>query len=107
MKATANDYISGFADVDDPGPEVEQIPGVARKFSPLFSNHVRLSRSGGVAEVVFSTLMLTFLADEARGARKQGSAFPMVPVALLHSPIPVHYRLVCQLLDNLDDEDEK
>jgi hypothetical protein len=107
LKRTSHDYISGFADVEDPGPEIEQIPSAGRRFSPLFSNHLRLSRSGGTAEIVLSTLMLTFLADEARGSRKPGTVFPMVPVALLHSSIPVHYRFVCQLLDTIEPENDE
>jgi hypothetical protein len=103
LKKTAKKYLSAFASVEDPGPEIENIP-TARRFSPLFSNHVRMSRSGGTAEVVFSTIMLTFIADEAQGTRKPGP-FPLVPVALLHSTIPVHYRLICQLLDDVNDAD--
>ena len=103
LKTSVKEYLPGFSDTEDPGPEVEKLPIGVRRFSPLFSNHVRLARSGENAEISFYTLMLTFIADEVRGIRKKNSPMPLVPVALVHSSLPVHFRLLCRLLDGVKE----
>jgi hypothetical protein len=101
LRASAEPYLPGFTGIEDPGDETEELPVGARRFSPLFSNHVRLARSGGSAEIVFCTIMLTHIADVMNDLRKVGDKIPLVPVALLHSSVPVHYRFLLRVLEGI------
>jgi hypothetical protein len=101
LKEGAASYLPGFAGTEDPGESVEVMPQ-ARCFSPLFGNHVRLSRSGKTAEIVIFTMLLTLIIDKMKNVGKKRDEFPIAPVALFHSSIPIHYRLICKLLDGID-----
>jgi hypothetical protein len=105
MKASVAGYLPDFAGVGRPAADTEKIASSFRRFSPLFSNHVRLARSGGCAEMAFYTTMLSLIVDEITGRRRKSrnsSDFPLIPVALLHSDVEVHYLLVCRLLEGVD-----
>jgi hypothetical protein len=101
LKDSVAQYLPRLSGTQDPGPDVEDIPHAVRRFSPLFSNHVRMAHSGGTAEIAFYMITLSQIADEIRGQRKKGAPMPVLPVALLHSAISVHYRFICRVLDNV------
>jgi len=104
LRHSAEKYLSNFAGAASAPSETEKLPAEARRFSPLFSNHVRLSRSGKNAEVIFYTVPLSFIADEIAGRRKPKSDMSLIPVAILHSSDSVHYRLLNRLLDDIPDK---
>lgn len=97
-------YLPTLSGVKDPGEEVERLGVPERRFSPLFTNNIRLARSGETAEIACYMIMLSLLADELGGRRKKDSQMPVVPVALLHSTVPIHYRFICRLLDGVKIE---
>lgn len=101
LKESSTKYLPAFVGTEDPGEKVEALPD-ARRFSPMFGNHIRLSRSGQSAEIAIFSIMLTILVDRLNGKGKTRDTFPLIPVALLHSSIPVHYRFICKLLDGLE-----
>src|SRR5258708_4354856 len=64
LRESVEKYLSGFSGAGEAGQETEKLPAGARRFSALFSNHVRASRSGETAELVFYTMPLALLVDE-------------------------------------------
>jgi hypothetical protein len=103
MRKSVESYLPSLSGVGDPGEKIEEFGVPERRFSPLFTNHIRLARSGDTAEIACYMAMLTFLADEIVGRRKKGSSMPLVPVALLHSTVPIHYRFICSVLDGVKE----
>ena len=102
LREGSKDYLPGFAGTEDPGEEVELLPDV-RRFSPMYGNHVRLSRSGKSAEVAIFTMLLSELVDRLRDTKQKSSDFPLIPVGLFHSNFPIHYRLMCKLLEGVEE----
>lgn len=97
LKASAKSYLQDFAlNSDNQRP---QVPGGVKQFSPLFANYVRLARSGKTAEIAFLTVQLHDIANAASGATPKNKITEPVQVALLHSDIETHQRLVLEMLD--------
>ena len=94
LRQSAKQYITQFKNTT---PIDEQPLPAARQFSPLFANHVRLSRTGECAEIVLYTVPIMAIASAARGQGVTG-AVNCVQVGLLHSDTEVHERLVLNLL---------
>jgi hypothetical protein len=103
MLKSVKEYLPTLSGVGDPGEAVEDFGTPERRFSPLFTNHIRLARSGDTAEIACYMVMLSFLADEVAGRRKKDSSMPVMPVALLHSTVPIHYRFICSVLDGVKE----
>ena len=61
LLGSATEYLPGFTGVADPGPAIEELPNPSKRFSPLFSNHIRLARSGDTAEIAFYAILLNFI----------------------------------------------
>lgn len=102
LKESSKDYLPGFAGIEDPGEAVELLPE-GKRFSPMFGNHVRLSRSGKSAEIAIFTIMLCLMIDKMKNAGKKRDELPLVPVGLFHSTIPIHFRLICKLLEGIEE----
>lgn len=96
MKAATKNYIGTFGDV--PTREADILPN-ARQFSPLFSNHARVSYAGDSAEIAFFTILLHDIANATKGALSPNVKIPCVQVALLHSDITVHRQLILELMN--------
>lgn len=96
MKRSLKDYVGTFGDV--PTKETDVLPS-ARQFSPLFSNHARVSYAGHSAELGFFTILLHDIANATKGILPGNSKVPCVQVALLHSDITVHRQLIIELMN--------
>jgi hypothetical protein len=94
-KQSAKEYIAAFADVP---PYLSGTLPSARQFSPLFSNHIRLSFAGNSSEIAFFTVLLTDIANATKGVLAEKSTIPCVHVALAHSDNTVHRQLVLELM---------
>ena len=95
LKESATNYLRDFAEIEP--VSVQPLP-MGKYFSPMFSNHVRLARSGDSGEIAFFTVPLHDIANAARGNISRGASVRAVQVALLHSDVAVHYRLVLELI---------
>ena len=102
LRRGAESYLPTLVGVGDAPEDTERLPAGSRRFSSLFSNHVRASRTGAVAEIGFYTIPISAIADEVQGRRRKGD-ISVVPVALLHSSTEVHYRLLNRLFENLPE----
>lgn len=88
-------YIEEFGQV--PSYAGPALPSV-RTFSPLFSNHLRASRSGSSGEFAFYTVPLKDVAQAAKGQMAASIKVSCVQVALLHSDVALHQQVVLALL---------
>lgn len=95
LRESAKQYISQFTNLDP--FDVAPLPA-SRQFSPLFANHVRLSRGGGCAEIALYTVPLMAVASAAQGLASSNAVVDCVQVGLLHSDLQTHERLVLTLL---------
>jgi|GEM_PF-3714284 len=99
-------YLPTIANVGDAPADTEKLPSGVKRFSNLFSNQIRFSRSAEIGEIALYTIPLSFLADEIHGRRKPKGDMPIVAVALLHSDVKVHCRLINRLLEGVPSEIE-
>jgi hypothetical protein len=94
LRESSAEYIQQF---ENTIPQAQpNLPGV-RQFSPLFANHIRLSKSGTVGEISLYTVPIMQIASAARG-QKNSTVVSCVQVGLLHSDILTHEQLILQLL---------
>lgn len=97
LKESAKSYLQDFSLRSDYHPI--QVPGGVKQFSPLFANYVRLARSGKTGEIALLTVQLHEIANAASGVSPKEKITEPVQVALLHSDMDTHQRLVIEMLD--------
>ena len=95
LRESAKTYIANFVDV--PPYKSIEMP-VAKQFSPLFANIVRLAHSGDAAELCFYTVTLSDIAQVAMGVAKASDKTAAIPTALMHSGLLIHQQVVIELL---------
>ena len=96
LAESAKRYIQEFSP-SAPSLVLKSVPD-ARQFSPLFSNNVMVSKSGTMGEVQFQTVLLNDIANLSLGRVTPETEFSTVEVALMHSTVQIHERLVLDLV---------
>lgn len=100
-RMSVEQYLPGLSGTEEAPSDTGKLPAGVKRFSNLFCNHIRLSHSGECAEVALYIIPMSLIADEILGRRKPKGDMPVVPVAMLHSDMSVHYRFINQLLDGI------
>lgn len=95
LKESTAKYLQQIAMV----PNAAAMPPMplTRMFTPLFSNHVSLARSGNAGEIAFYTVMLSDIANAARGNLPDNKVEP-IHVAVLYSDIETQLRFALELI---------
>lgn len=102
LKQFSDSAVTYVQDLGEPVPFAgPHIPSTARVFSPLFSNHIRIARSGSSAEFAFYTIPLKEIAQAAKGNLPANAQVDCVQVALLHSGVTLHQQVVLALIASL------
>lgn len=96
LKDSAVKYLQEFSPKSGSTP-LRPIPEV-KQFSPLFSNHLNVSKSGGLGEVLLQTILLQDIANVSLGRVPPGTEIQTVEVGLFHSDVPTHERLILDLV---------
>lgn len=98
MAEGSRSYIADFGNV---APYLGATLPAVRQFSPLFANHIRMSRTGGTGEMAFYTVPIMDIALAVQGKLAAGSKVNCVHVALLHSDMALHEQLAMALISEV------